>query len=205
MLPTHPNVVRVLTCLTTFLLFSSALPAQELTSVFNGSNLEGWRVEPEGDNHWWKVEEGALKLENGPEKKGSTLWTKKEFGNFVMEFDFKMGKGTVDTGVYMRSSHDQIQIGISGSLKRDMTGSPYIPGKGYPVEAKGVKELLKLDDWNQMTIVAKGNNYCVWLNGKHVMSYDSESATKKGPIGIQLHGNREMSAYYKNIRLAELK
>ena len=180
--------------------------AQDLATVFNGSDFEGWRVEPEGDNHWWKVEEGGvLKLENGPEKKGSTLWTKKEFRNFVMEFDFKMGVGTVDTGVYVRNSKEQIQIGISGSLKRDMTGSPYISGKGYPVEAKGVKELLKLDGWNQMTIVAKGKNYCVWLNGKHVMSYDSESAIEKGPIGIQLHGNREMSAYYRNIRLAELR
>ena len=36
-----------------------------------------------------------------------------------------------------------------------MTGS-YISGKGYPVEAKGVKELLKLDDWNTMKICAEG-------------------------------------------------
>lgn len=199
------TVVRL--CLSFLLvsIISSELAAQELASVFNGKDLEGWRVEPEGENLWWKVEEGAITLKNGPDKKGSTLWTKKEFGNFVMEFDFKMGEGTVDTGIYMRNSHDQIQIGISGSLKRDMTGSPYIPGKGYPVEAKGVKEILKVDDWNQMTIVAKGKNYCVWLNGKHVMSYDSDSAIKKGPIGIQLHGGREMSAYYRNMRLAELK
>ena len=179
-------------------------PAQEMQHVFNGKDLDGWRVEPDGSNIWWTVQGDVLKLENGPKKTGSTLWTKKEFANFVMEFEFKMGHGTVDTGVYVRTPKEQIQIGISGSLKRDMTGSPYIAGKGYPVEAKGVKELLKLDDWNEMTIVAKGKNYCVWLNGQHVMTYDSESAEARGPIGIQLHGNREMSAYYRNIRLAEL-
>ena len=37
-----------------------------------------------------------------------------------------------------------------------MTGSPYISGKGYPIEAeeekgkKGVKNLLKIDEWNKM-------------------------------------------------------
>ena len=188
------------------LICAATANAQSLGVAFNGKDLSGWKVEPsDQENIWWTVnDDGVLKLENGPKKTGSTLWTEKEYGNFVMEFDFKMGKGTVDTGVYVRNSKEQIQIGISGSLKRDMTGSPYIAGKGYPVEAEGVKELLKLDEWNEMTIVAKGKNYSVWLNGQKVMSYDSESAIAKGPLGIQLHGNREMSAYYRNIKIAEL-
>ena len=44
----------------------------------------------------------------------------------------------------------------------------------------------------------------VWLNGKHVMSYDSESAIEKGPIGIQLHGKRDMAVDYRRMTLAEL-
>lgn len=191
-------------CILTFL-SSSSIQAQELTSIFDGKTLGGWNVEPADQSASWTIEEGGIiKLENGTEKKGSTLWTDKEYSNFVLEFEFKMGKGTVDTGIYMRNNKDQIQIGISGSLKRDMTGSPYIPGKGYPSEAKGVAELLKLDDWNEMTIVGKGKNYSVWLNGQHVIAYDSDTAIEKGPLGIQLHGNREMSAYYRNIRIAEL-
>ena len=177
--------------------------SDELPSIFNGQNLTGWKA-PEG-NIWWTAEDGVLQCKSGPNKKGSTLWTNRDYGNFVMQFDFKFGEGTVDTGIYVRSSKEQIQIGISGSLKRDMTGSPYISGKGYPLEAHGVQEILKLDDWNSMTIVAIGQNYSVWLNGQHVMSYDSESAIDKGPIGIQLHGNRDMSAFYRNLTLAELK
>lgn len=174
----------------------------DLPSVLDGKSLRAWRV-PD-NNIWWKVKDGILKVRNGPAKKGQTLWTKKEYKNFVMEFEFKFGEGTVDTGIYVRNKKEQIQIGISGSLKRDMTGSPYIAGKGYPVEAKGVKEILKLDDWNAMTIVAIGKNYSVWLNRKHVMSYDSDSAIEKGPIGIQLHGNRDMAVDYRNITLASL-
>lgn len=184
-------------------LICSNASAQKLTSIFNGKNLDGWKA-PEGNEVWFTVTDGELRVQSGPKMQGQTLWTDKEYGNFVMEFDFKFGQGTVDTGIFMRNSHDQIQIGISGSLKRDMTGSPYIPGKGYPVEGKGVKEVLKLDDWNEMTIVAKGKNYSVWLNGKFVMTYDSDSAIPKGPLGIQLHGNRDMSCQYRNIRIAEL-
>ncbi len=173
-----------------------------LPSVFNGEDFTGWVV-PE-NNIWWKAGHGMITVANGPDKKGSILWTEKEYRDFVIDFEFKMGEGTVDSGIYMRNDKDQVQIGISGSLKRDMTASPYIPGKGYPVEAEGVAELLKEDDWNKMTIVAIGQNYSTWLNGKKVMSYDSETAIEKGPIGIQLHGNREMSISFRNIHLAEL-
>lgn len=177
-------------------------PAQQLESVFTGKDLKGWKA-PEGNKVWFQARDGVLRVQSGPEQKGQTLWTQKSYKNFVMEFDFKFGEGTVDTGIYVRNSKEQIQIGISGSLKVDMTGSPYIAGKGYPKKAE-VEKILKLDDWNEMTIVAKGKNYCVWLNGKHVMTYDSESAIEEGPVGIQLHGSRDMSCQYRRIRLAEL-
>lgn len=185
------------------LILQSTADDGALKSIFNGKDLTGWDV-PD-NNIWFTVKDGVLKLENGPQKKGQTLWTSDEYENFEMEFDFKMGKGTVDSGVYVRNSREQIQIGISGSLKRDMTGSPYISGKGYPVEAKGVKELLKLDDWNTMKICAEGKKYTVWLGGEKIMTYESDSAIKKGKIGIQLHGNRVMSIEYRNLKARSLK
>ena len=185
------------------LILQSTADDGELKSIFNGKDLTGWDV-PD-NNIWFTVKDGVLKLENGPQQKGQTLWTSDEYENFEMEFDFKMGKGTVDSGVYVRNSREQIQIGISGSLKRDMTGSPYISGKGYPVEAKGVKELLKLDDWNTMKICAEGKKYTVWLGGEKIMTYESDSAIQKGKIGIQLHGNRVMSIEYRNLKARSLK
>ena len=182
---------------------STSAQAEKLPLIFNGKNLDGW-VAPENNKVWFRADDGILKVESGPDKKGQTLWTKDSYKDFVMEFDFKFGHGTVDTGIYVRNTKEQIQIGISGSLKVDMTGSPYISGKGYPKKAE-VEKILKLKDWNHMTIVARGKNYCVWLNGKHVMTYDSDSAIEKGPVGIQLHGSRDMSCEYRDIRLAELR
>ena len=111
-----------------------------------------------------------------------------------MELDFRFGEGTVDSGVHVRTQ-DQIQIGISGSLKRDMTCSPYIPGKGYPVEAKNIKNLLKSRDWNTMRIRAIGNQYTVWLQDEEVMTYKSRFGkgrrSHRHPVARQsYHGNR---------------
>ena len=181
--------------------------AEELPSIFNGKDFAGWKVPKQNTQFsWWKVENGILRATSDPRKKGSILWTEKQYGNFVLELEFKMGEGRVDSGVFLRNENDQIQIGDSGKMKRDMTASPYIASeKGYPVEAEGVKESLKLKDWNRMTIVAKGSEYTVWLNDSHVMHYVSATASEKGSVGLQLHPGRDMVIEYRNLRLAELR
>lgn len=177
----------------------------QLTSIFDGDNLDFWEV-PE-NNTWWSIDERILWAKSDPEKTGSILWTKKKYKDFVVQMDFKFGEGTVDSGIFMRGDDEknpQIQIGESGSLKRDLTASPYVPKQGYPVEAEGIKELLKMDEWNTIKAKAIGNTYKVWLNGKEVMNYTLEDANLEGPIGIQLHPNRKMSIQFKDILAAEL-
>ena len=182
--------------------FVQASSAEEFTSIFNGKDLSGWKAPK--DNIWWLAEDGILQVRSGPKQKGSILWTEKEYANFVVELEFRFGEGTIDSGVHLRNQ-DQIQIGISGSLKRDMTASPYIPGKGYPVEAEGVKDLLKQDDWNHLRIEVRGMEYVTHLNGKKVMTYVTETGKKKGPIGLQLHAKRDMKIDFRNIGVTELE
>lgn len=165
-------------------------------------DLSAWEIAD--DNIWWSIEGEILKVKNGPKKKGSTLWTRKNFQNFVIETDFLMGDGTVDSGIFLRSEEQQVQIGESGSLKRDMTASVYIPGKGYAGKAKNIDEILKPKDWNTLKVRADGNVYTVWLNEIEVLKYESAESFKEGPIGLQLHPNREMSIDFKNIKVAEL-
>ena len=196
---------KAITAAALVLCLINIVQAQEpkLKKIFNGKNLKGWKA-PE-NNVWWSASKGILFVKSTAEKKGSNLWTEKSYANFILQADFLMGDGTVDSGFFLRSEDDQVQIGISGSLKRDMTGSPYIPKLRYPVEAKGVKDILKPKDWNTMKIKAVGKTYTVWLNGVEVMTYTSENMATTGPIGIQLHPGNEMSISYKNIRLAELR
>ena len=171
--------------------------------VFNGKNLKGWTL-PE-NNTWWSVNDGLIVAKSGPEKKGSIIWTKKSYQDFIVETDFLYGAGTIDTGIFLRSEEQQIQMGISGSLKRDMTGSPYIPGKGYPVEAEGVAEVLKVGEWNTIKVKAVGEQYTVWINGQEVLDYTSSGVPEKGPVGLQLHPGNEMEVSFRNVRIAEIK
>jgi Domain of Unknown Function (DUF1080) len=184
------------------LAFSMSAQQPILEKIFNGKDLTGWKA-PD-NNTWWKAKHGRLSAKSSPEKTGSILWTVQQYQDFVFQTDFKMGDGVVDSGVFLRSENDQIQIGISGSLKRDMTASPYIPDLKYAVEAKGVKELLKPKGWNTLKIKAVGKSYTVWLNGVEVMSYTSEKMPASGPIGLQLHPGNEMSICFKNIKIAAL-
>lgn len=187
-----------------FLLFNTADAQKEpkLKKIFTGKNLKGWKSP--SDPAEWTVSKGILFVKNNPAKKGAILWTEKNYENFIFQADFLMGDGVVDSGIFLRSENDQIQIGISGSLKRDMTGSPYLPKLRYPVEATKTKDILKLKDWNTMKIKVVGKTYTVWLNGIEVMNYTSEGIPASGPVGIQLHPNNEMSISYKNILLAKI-
>ncbi len=192
-----------LLCCYTLLFAQNKIP--KMKTVFNGKNFKKWK-EPK-DNIYWRIRDDVLFVKNGPNKKGSILWTKKKYKDFVVQLDFKFGDGTIDSGIFMRGDGQdapQIQIGESGSLKRDLTASPYVPKKGYPVEATGVKELLKMNDWNTIKARAIGNVYTVWLNGQEVMTYTLENAKLKGPVGLQLHPKREMSIQFKNILIGKL-
>jgi hypothetical protein len=195
---------RTLFTMLVFVAFHSGLSAQDpaLKEIFNGKNLNGWIV-PENNRDNWTVKEGLLYVKSDSSKKGSILWTKETYGNFIISADFLMVDGVVDSGIFLRSENDQIQIGISGSLKRDLTASPYLPKLKYPVEAN-VKDVLKLKDWNTMKIKIVDKTYTVWLNGVEVMTYTSESIPANGPVGIQLHPGNVMSINYRNILLAKL-
>ncbi|AWV97071.1 3-keto-disaccharide hydrolase [Arcticibacterium luteifluviistationis] len=175
--------------------------AQKLKKIFNGKNLKGWTV-PNPNNDNWTVADGQLIVKSSEDRKGSTLWTEKSYTDFVIEVEYKNTFGIVDSGIFLRSDKDQIQIGISGSRKKDLTGSPYIPGKSYPKVAD--ISSVKPNDWNTMKIKVVGDNYIVWVNGTEVMNYTSEDIPATGPVGIQLHPGNEMGINYRSIKLSEI-
>lgn len=190
--------------LLTLLLILGVIPVsgQNKTSLFNGKDFNGWLV-PE-NNIWWTIHEGTIKVKSDPQKRESVLWTNTSYENFILELEFKFGDGTVDSGIFLRDITQQIQLGISSSLKRDMTCSPYIEGLGYPIEASGVADLLELNDWNHIVIKVIDNHYTVWLNEKKVMTYSSTNPPKKGPIGLQLHQSHEMEISFRSLFISEI-
>jgi hypothetical protein len=173
----------------------------KLDRIFNGKNLAGWNYKIEA---CWNAKGGILHAVNDPDQKGDILQTRKHYKDFIFQADFKFGEGKIDTGVFLRDTKEQIQIGESGSLKRDMTALPYIPGKGYPIQVETAQEVFDMENWNTIKVKVKGNTYTTWLNGKEIMTYTSDTIIPEGPIGIQVHGKQIMSVQFRNILAREL-
>lgn len=65
---------------------------------------------------------------------------------------------------------------------------------------------FKLNDWNEVIIVAKGNHIQHFLNGKLIIDFTDEApeALKHGILAVQLHAGAPMWTEYKNIRIKSL-
>jgi hypothetical protein len=60
------------------------------TSLFNGKNLDGWKV-PAGDNGHWKVVDGVIDYDAASEASGDkNLWSEKDYGDFTLRVDWRI-------------------------------------------------------------------------------------------------------------------
>jgi hypothetical protein len=78
---------------------------------------------------------------------------------------------------------------------------------GTLLDAEGYKDLFKLDDWNDVVIIAQGNNIRHFLNGTLILDFtdkDPQLALKEGIIALQLHAGKPMWTEFKNIRIKAL-
>ncbi len=79
---------------------------------------------------------------------------------------------------------------------------------GNLIDAAGFKELFKLDDWNDVVIVAKGNHIQHYLNDRLILDFtdkDPMLALSEGVLALQLHAGRPMWVEFKDIRIKESK
>ena len=107
------------------LIFSAESFAQKISridnegyeSLFNGKNLEGWKI-PEGDNGHWSVIDGVIDYDARSEAEGDkNLWTEKEYRNFKLHVEWRF-KGYGDhlfplptilpNGEYLRDNNGEI-------------------------------------------------------------------------------------------------
>ena len=126
-----------------------------------------------------------------------------EPGRTSVEADCRFN-GEIDSGIMLRNPQLQVQIGVSRSLKSDMTCTFYT-GK-YPEEARAPRaaEILKPNEFNRIRVEAKGDTFTVWLNGEQVSRYTSPKYAEPAPLGLQIHKGLPMKVEFKNIRALAL-
>lgn len=75
------------------------------------------------------------------------------------------------------------------------------------IDDAGFKELMKVDDWNDVVIIAKGNHIQHYLNGKLILDFTDhpERALTEGILALQLHAGKPMWTEFKDIRVRKIE
>lgn len=75
------------------------------------------------------------------------------------------------------------------------------------IDEAGFQKLMRVDDWNDVVIIAKGNHIQHYLNGTLILDYtdnEPQLALKEGILALQLHAGKPMWTEFRNIRLKTL-
>jgi hypothetical protein len=208
--------------------------AEGWTLLFDGKSLEGWR-DFKGDSSVstapWKVERGMLtSLGKGSDSTGYIV-TKKEYENFVVDFDWKIEEGGNSGFLYHVVERPEYKV-------------PYVTGPEYqliddigfkdPIEDwqkvgadyamyvgdSTKRDVRKAGTWNNSRIVFDNGKVEHWLNGQKILEFEAwtddwfarkESGkwefapeyglARSGRIALQDHGSR---IWFKNMKIKEL-
>ena len=174
--------------------------------LFNGKNLDGW----DGDPRLWSVRDGMIVGSTEGVKLGHNefLITKQSFGNFVLRAECKLRNH--NSGIQFRS--EALPEWVVRGYQADMGENNYW---GNIYEEKGTrntmvdgwpkaKSIVHLQDWNDYEISCDGDHIQLKLNGVETADlHDSVRLT--GIIALQLHAGPAMEAYFRHIRIKELK
>lgn len=221
---------RILLAAVAMLLAASTASAEELKPLFDGKSLDGWVQH--GGKAKYRVENGEIVGTSVPNTQNSFLCTAKEYGDFVLELEFKVHP-ELNSGVQIRSQvfADEREIDVEGKKKK----VPADRVHGYQVEIdpsersysgaiydearrgrfladladnEAARKAFKQGEWNKFRIECRGNTIKTWINDVPAVSL-VDDATAKGVIALQVHGvgKREdpLDVRWRNIKLAELE
>ena len=206
---------------------------QGFTTLFNGKDLTGWVYGQREDGtenrngKGYQVEKGVLFT---TKEDGGNLFTKKEYADFVLRFEFKLTENA-NNGIGIRAplQGDAAYTGIEIQVLDD-SGSQYARlrpaqyhGSIYHMFPAKRGHQKPVGEWNAEEITVQGRKITVKLNGVVItegnlddvkdeallsrhrdMSKPEGSrgiANTKGHIGLLGHGTR---VEFRNIRIKEL-
>ncbi len=79
---------------------------------------------------------------------------------------------------------------------------------GTLIDADEFQKLFKLDDWNEVVILAKGNHIQHYLNGRLILDFtdnDPQLALREGVLALQLHAGKPFWTEFKDIRVKQIE
>lgn len=192
----------------TMLILASCMTvmAQSNSSLFNGKNLNGWKVY--GTEKWY-VEDGLLICESGPDKGYGYLATDESFKDFETSIDFRQ-QANGNSGIFIRSSIEGTKItGWQAEVAppgHDTGGIYESYGRGWIIKPDPEKDkFLKMGEWNTMKIRVVGPTITTWLNGHEMITLtDDKIGAAQGSIALQIHDGGGIKMEWKNLIIKRL-
>lgn len=191
---------------------------------------KGWTVrawndvkDPPAEPTVWKVEKGIL---HGGEPRGSWLMSEKEYSDFILEFEFKLGERG-NSGCALRSSmrgdpaFDALELQMADLRYNPQAKDSELTGGLYRAIAP-TKQLYKPTEWNKYQVTLKGSRLKVVLNGETIQDLDLaeqnqivkrhngqdappiKDRPRKGHIGFQELSRGDEHALIRNARIKVL-
>lgn len=186
--------------------------------LFDGSDLEQWQGNK--TDYFVKNHELVVEPKGGS---GGNLYTKKQYDDFVLKFDFKLTPGA-NNGLGIRTpltgdaAYEGMELQIldnTADIYKNL--KPYqFHGSVYGVIPAKKGFLNPVGEWNSEEVIVKGNKIKVILNGTVILDGDIAEASKNGTldkrehpglkrktghIGFLGHGSK---LWFRNIRIKEL-
>jgi len=179
---------------------SPACLAGETFSLFNGRNVEGWKLfvpDPNVDvSKVWTVRDGVIHCAGNPVGYIRTL---QEYENYRLRFEWRWPEGGGNSGVLLHISGEDVvwPRSIESQLQDRYAGDFWVIGGAEfkehtnPADRRVPKRTdsneKPLGEWNVKEIVCKDNTISVTVNG-HLQNVATETNVNRGTIGFQSEG-----------------
>lgn len=209
----------------------------EFVPIFDGRSLEGWHAYPENTKGDWKVRNGVIAGIGSANRQSYLVWKEQDLTDFELRFQYRMvTKGNSGVEIHARKDKSgkrpyegyhadfgDVSLGpnVLGAWdfhfarRREHPcprGTSLVIHEDESASATTLKDSTKLEDirkreWNRVRIVARGNHFKFFLNGKLASEFTDnarEGQLTSGAIGLQLH-DKGMQVEFKDLRLKSPK
>ncbi|HSC39321.1 MAG TPA: DUF1080 domain-containing protein [Chitinophagaceae bacterium] len=180
-------------------LLAGALPAfaqqPQWQNLFNGKDLTGWH-QLNGQAKY-EVKNGEIVGTTVPNTPNSFLATDKDYGDFILEIEFKVDS-PMNSGIQFRSeSTPDYMNGRVHGYQLEIDPSPRKWSGGIYDEARrlwlysleynpAAKPAFKNGQWNKYRLECIGTSMRTWVNGVPAAHLE-DGMTPKGFIALQVH------------------
>ena len=172
----------------------------------------------EGLPQYWKIDGTTVTGDAKEDPKFNTfLCSKTKYADFEMSFKVKMSGPKANSGIQVRSAVVDVKKFVVHGPQCDMGqqywGSLYGEGVGGMMLASPgdfVKKHVKVTEFNDYSIVAKGSHFTIKVNGEvsvdkdFPMTPDKKPTAESGVIAFQLHAGGPMTVEFKDILFTDL-